>query len=70
MRHILVLDDDSKQSKAFLEMAKVLNGVKVLTETQWEKIEDKFTAQKIEKGLKSATVSKGEVKKALRKMRN
>ena len=69
MKHIVILDDNSKQNKAFLEMAKVLNGIKILTEAQWEAIEDKVTVKKIETGLKSPVVSKSTVKKALQKMR-
>jgi hypothetical protein len=69
MKHIVIFDDSSKQNRAFLEIAKVLNGVRVLTETQWEAIEDKFTASEIKKGLKTAAASKEDVKKALQKMR-
>ena len=70
MRHIVILDDKSKQNKAFLEIARVLNGVKILTEPQWEVIEDEFTIHEINKGLKTPPVSKSEVKKALKKMRS
>jgi hypothetical protein len=53
-----------------LEIAKVLNGVKVLTTEQWGAMEDKFAASEIKKGLKTLAVSKEKCKKALHKMRN
>ena len=69
MKHIVIFDDRTKQNKAFLEIAKVLNGVKVLTEAQWEAIEDEYTALEIKKGLKTGAASKADVKKALQKIR-
>jgi hypothetical protein len=69
MKHIVIFDDKTKQHKAFLEIAKVLNGVKILTEAQWEAVEDKFTAGEIKRGLKTAPATKADVKKALQKMR-
>lgn len=69
MRHILILDDNTKQNKAFLELARALNKAKIFTPKQWEKIEDEFLAKEIEKGLKTSVVTEAEVKKALKKMR-
>ena len=68
MKHIVILDDKTKQNKAFLEIAKVLNNVKILTEPQWEALEDQYTASEIKKGLKSGVVSKSDVRKALQKI--
>ena len=69
MKHIVIFDDKTKQHKALLEIAKVLSGVKVLSAAQWEAMEDNFTVHEIKKGLKTAAASKGDVKKALQKMR-
>jgi len=69
MKHIVILDDTNKQNKAFLELAKALNSVKILTAKQWEAIEDEFMVKEIAKGLKSPIVKEAEVIKALKKMR-
>lgn len=70
MKHIVIFDDKTKQHKAFLELAKVLNGIKIMTEAQWEAAENKFTAREIKKGLKTPAVNKEDVKKVLQKMRS
>ena len=69
MKHILILDDKSRQNQALLEIARALNGVKVLTPAQWEAMEDKYAASEIKKGLKTPVASAEDVKKALQKMR-
>jgi len=69
MKHIVILDDNNKQNRAFLQLAKALSNIKILTANQWEAIEDEIITKEIEKGLKTAPVSAGDVKKALQKMR-
>ena len=69
MKHIVILDDSSKQNKAFLALAKALNKVKILTPKQWDAIEDEWMATEIAKGLKTPVVTELEVKKTLKKMR-
>lgn len=69
MKHIVILDDTNLQSKAFLQLAKSLSSIKILTAKQWEAIEDTFIAKEIKAGLKTPVAAHGDVKKALQKMR-
>ena len=69
MKHIVVIEDNNSQSKAFLEIAKALKQVKIYTTKQWEKLEDNYTAAEIKKGLNTPLVKREEVSKALAKMR-
>lgn len=69
MKHIVILDDTNLQNKAFLQLAKSLSNIKILTAKQWEAIEDNFIANEIKAGLKTPVASQAEVKKALQKMR-
>ena len=69
MKHILIIDSNDKQSKALLALARVLKSVKILSEKEWELVEDSFTAKQIQKGLKSANATESDFRKALTKMR-
>ena len=69
MKHILIIDSNDKQSKALLALARVLKSVKILSEKEWELVEDSFTAKQIQKGLKSADAPESDFRKALTKMR-
>ncbi len=68
MKHIVILDDHKKSNKAFMDIAKSMKDVKVLTEREFTALEDEILYKEMKAAEKQPMLSVAEFKKHMTKL--
>jgi hypothetical protein len=70
MKHIVLLDDRKKSNKAFMDIAKSMKDIKVLTEKEFSDLEDKILYKEMKAAEKQPMLNVAEFKKEILKLRS
>jgi hypothetical protein len=68
MKHIILLDDRKKSNKAFMDIAKSMKDVQVLTEKEFSAMEEEILYEEMKSAEKVPLLDVADFKKEMKKL--